>query len=221
MKWISLGMFGLGIALLVIIAGPIALSQISFFLSAKPKLIDPTATALNPVPFVADVLGISSGADYTQASNWFVNPVLPNANVISNQVNYYTLSIPKIGINDITIEIGGNDLARNAVQYPGTAVPGSYCNTVIFGHSTLPQLYKVGSPISVFNYLPQVKVGDEIIVNYDGINYRYAVSETVEIHPDQIDIMIQRFDKHEITLVTCVPLGTYLRRFVVRGELVN
>lgn len=221
MKWISLGIFGLGIILLVIIAGPIAVSQLSFFLKAKPTLIDPTVTALNPVPFVADVLGITSGADYTQASNWFANSALPNANIISNQVNYYTLSIPKVGISDVTVEIGGNDLAKNPVQYLGTAVPGSYGNTVIFGHSTLPQLYKASSPLSVFNYLPQVKIGDEIIVNYDGITYRYAVTETVEIHPDQIDIMIQRFDKHEITLVTCVPLGTYLRRFVVRGELVN
>jgi len=31
----------------------------------------------------------------------------------------------------------------------------------------------------------------------------------------------QDFSRKELTLVTCTPLGTYWKRFIVRAELVN
>jgi len=43
----------------------------------------------------------------------------------------------------------------------------------------------------------------------------------VEVEPEDLSILEQRFDDSYLTLVTCVPPGTYLRRLVVRARLVK
>lgn len=195
----------LGAGIIAGVAGPISWHQISF--SLKPKLIDPTEVSGN------------AAVDYTDSATWF--PAASARPTTSSKVRYYTLSIPSLNMHDVSIEINGTDLKKNPIQYAGTATPGNYGNTVIFGHSTLPQLYKPGNSLSVFNFLPQIKNGAEILVNYDGITYRYVVRETAEVLPSQVEVLAQRYDKYELTLITCVPLGTYFHRFVARAELVN
>lgn len=204
-----------GLLLLGTVIIPIALSQISYGL--KPKLLDPTEVSGNPIFIAANVLGTSK--DYTQASNWF-SGTNTTANT-SSKIGYYTLSIPAVKMQNISVQINGQDLKKNAIQFTDTAPPGTFGNTVIFGHSTLAALYKPGDPISIFVPLLKVKVGDEIVINYDGVIYRYIVRNTATIDPTQIEVLAQRFDKHELTLITCSPLGTYWKRFVVRAELVN
>lgn len=204
-----------GLILLGVVLIPITFSGISYGL--KPKLLDPTEVSQNPIFIASSVLGTS--VDYTQASSWF-----PGANSVSSppsKVGYYILNIPSVGIRNVSVEIGGQDLKKNPIQFTDTAPPGSFGNTVIFGHSTLAALYKPGDPISVFVPLLKTKVGDEITINYDGVTYRYVVRHTATINPTQVEVLAQQFDKHELTLITCTPLGTYWKRFVVRAELVN
>lgn len=199
----------LGIALILTVALPLSYGQIKYWLSPR-ALLDPTSTS---------VLGQQTVVDYTEPANWF-NTIPPVTNTIS-KVSFYTISIPRVGIIDEVIEINGDNLKKSALQYSGTALPGTFGNTVIFGHSTTPFLYKPHDPLSVFNPLVKVKIGDEIIINYDGVIYRYIVRHTAEIEPEKVEVLAQSYDKHELTLVTCTPLGTYLRRFVARAELVN
>ncbi len=47
--------------------------------------------------------------DYTQASNWFADE--KNEMTISENVNYYTISIPKLKIESATVSVGGEELA--------------------------------------------------------------------------------------------------------------
>lgn len=201
-------LIGLGIILVSVVAVPLVASQMQFWLNRPVVLIDPSVNPGPQAPFVS-----------TQASEWFTNA--PKLIPIAAKVSFYTLSIPKIGLTDVKVEINGDDLKKSAVQYPGTALPGTFGNTVIFGHSTSPFLYKIGDPLSIFNPLLKTKVGDEIVVYFDGVTYRYIVRNIAELDPDKIEVLAQRYDKYELTLVTCTPLGTYLRRFVVRAELVN
>ncbi|MEK7091264.1 MAG: sortase [Patescibacteria group bacterium] len=214
-RFFSLSLTIIGLFLLLSVILPISLSQLSF--SLQPKLLDPTAVSLVPAPYVANILGITT-PDYTQPTAWF--PAASSTPSIS-RVRYYTLSIPKLNLRDVPVEINGTDLKKNAIHFSGTALPGDYGNTVIFGHSTLPALYKPNDPVSIFNPLPKIKVGDSITIQYDGVTYKYVVRNTTEVDPSQIEVLAQRYDKNELTLITCVPLGTYLRRFVARAELVN
>ncbi len=213
-KVLPLVLVVVGILTLVSVAGPIGWQQLNYL--TRPKLLDPTQVTGNPAVLAASIF--SGGVDYTDSETWF--PANPHATTVS-KVRYYTLSIPVLDINNLPVEINGVDLKKNAIQYSGTAVPGSYGNTVIFGHSTLPQLSKAGNPLSAFTPLPKIKKGAEVVINYDGVTYRYRVRDTMEVKPTQIEVLAQRYDKYELTLITCVPLGTYLHRFVARAELVN
>ena len=205
----------IGGGVIATVAGPIGWHQLQFGL--RPKLIDPTVVSGNAAVLAASI--ISGGGDYTDSATWF--PAAPARPATPSKVRYYTLTIESLNMYDLPVEINGTDLKKNPIQYAGTATPGDYGNTVIFGHSTLPQLYKPGNPLSAFNFVPQIKKGAEILINYDGMTYRYAVRETMEILPTQIEVLTQRYDKYELPLITCVPLGTYLRRFVARAELIN
>lgn len=99
-------------------------------------------------------------------------------------------------------------------------MPGKKGNAVVFGHSTLPQLFDSKNYLTIFSYLPSLAKGDKIFVNYDGIKYTYQVYEMFEVKPQNIEILEQTFDDAYLTLVTCVPPGTYLRRLVVKSRLV-
>jgi len=163
---------------------------------------------------------IVEGIDYTKIENWFTgsNPIKTHENKFT-PVTSYVLSIPKLNIKDMVVEIAGEDLDKHLIHYAGTAMPGQYGNPVIFGHSVLPVFYNPKSYISVFSKLPTLEEGDEIFVNYDEVEYRYVVESYHEVRPDQVDVLEQRYDRQTITLITCVPPGTYSRRGVIMGVL--
>lgn len=210
--------FASGLLLLLIILLPLAFSTIRYRISSSYQLYDPTQVSQYPLPQIVGVLGISA-VDYSRPEVWFDAP--PPTAISPTTVNYYTVSLPRLKIINAPVEVGGQDLKKNAIHYTGSALPGDWGNTVIFGHSSLPQLYRPGNPLTIFNPLLQAKAGDEISIKFDGVTYNYLVKSTVEVTPRQVEVLAQRFDRRELTLITCTPLGTYWRRFVVRAELVN
>ena len=161
----------------------------------------------------------SPEGDLVKASNWFEG-TLPSLDEIPSGVTFYNLSIPRLKIKNASVEIAGDDLSKNLIHYKGTALPGKKGNTVIFGHSTLPQLFKPDNYLSIFSTLPTMKKGDKIQLSYDGITYTYKVDDIFEVKPSQVEILNQKFDDSYLSVVTCVPPGTYLKRLVVRARLV-
>jgi len=155
--------------------------------------------------------------DLTLVSNWF--NTTPNGQASSSKVTHYLLSIPKLKIREAVVNIGGDELKKNLVQYPGTALPGQLGNTVILGHSVLPAFYNPKDYTTIFSKIPTLEKGDEIEILFDGITYIYVVNDYYEKKPDQVDLMEQKFDRYELSLVTCVPPGTYLRRGVISAYL--
>lgn len=175
---------------------------------------------LSPVP-----KGLVQGSqatyplNLTKASNWFIGaPQFPESP--PSKIRYYNLSIPKLRIEGATVEIAGEDLSKNLIHYKGTALPAKPGNTVIFGHSTLPQLFDPKNYLSIFSTLPTLKKGDEVKIDYDGIVYTYQVEEMFEVKPTDFGVLEQRYDDSYLTLITCVPPGTYLRRLVVKSRLI-
>ncbi|MEK9201123.1 MAG: sortase, partial [Patescibacteria group bacterium] len=139
----------------------------------------------------------------------------------NTQVKFFSLAIPELNLFDVAVEVNGSDLKKNAIHYPGTSLPGGYGNSVIFGHSALPQFYNKLNPITIFNPLVKAKVGQEIVINFDGASYTYVIKKIQEVTPDKVEVLGQTFDRHLLTLVTCTPLGTYWHRLVVTAELVE
>lgn len=154
--------------------------------------------------------------DLTKASNWF-----PQTDVIfdESEASSYTLSIPRLGIKEAWVIVGGEDLKKSLIQFPGTAVPGRFGNSVIFGHSVLPQFFNPKNYMTIFSTLPTLKIKDEISVDYNQIRYRYTVEQMIEVSPNDVSILAQRYDDSYLTLITCVPPGTYLKRLIIRARL--
>ncbi len=174
-----------------------------------------------PAVFSANV------GDFTQAARWF--PQAKPASDIKNEpiqkkaaaVTEYVLSIPKLNIEKARVVVGGQDLAKGLVHYLPTSLPGQRGNVAIFGHSTLPQLYNSRDYKSIFTYLHQLERGDKIRVQVGAKNYQYEVSEMFVVKPDAIDAIEPKYDGSYLTLVTCVPPGSYWNRLVLRAHLVQ
>ncbi|MBI4008836.1 sortase [Candidatus Roizmanbacteria bacterium] len=156
--------------------------------------------------------------DFTQVSLWF--PAKPQKGLAGDiKVKEYSLSIPKLNIKDAKVIVGGEDLKKSLVHYLPQSLPGEYGNVVIFGHSTLPQLYNTKNYTTIFTYLPSLEKGDKIRVKVEEEEYEYETFETFVVNPDQISVLEQMNDASYLTLITCVPPGTYWKRLVLRAKL--
>ncbi|OGM76739.1 hypothetical protein A2394_01345 [Candidatus Woesebacteria bacterium RIFOXYB1_FULL_42_36] len=186
------------------------------------KLISPVAgTTEKTQGVVTTTETVGSKVDYTQASNWFQGGATKE-DFSTSKVDFYTVTIPKLKINSGTVAIGGEDLSKSLIQYPGTALPGKRGNSVIFGHSILPIFYDPKNYISIFSLLPTLKKGDMIYVSYDGVSYTYQVETMFEVLPTDIQVLDQDSTDSFLTLVTCVPPGDPAKpkRLVVRARVV-
>lgn len=172
-----------------------------------------------------EVLGVRSAEardskDYTLIAAWFEEePDLNHQQQV--EVDRYSLSIPKLGIDKAEVKLGGEDLKNSLVHYPDTSLPGRLGNGVIFGHSVLPQFYNPQNYLTIFSTLHRLEKGDEILVKIDGIEYQYLVQDLFEVEAEDLSVLEQRFDRRFLSLITCSPPGTYLRRLVVKAELLD
>ncbi|OGM04368.1 hypothetical protein A2715_03205 [Candidatus Woesebacteria bacterium RIFCSPHIGHO2_01_FULL_39_32] len=160
-----------------------------------------------------------SQKDYTKASNWFEG--VDKKEYVSENVKYFTISIPKLKVENATVAIGGEDLSQSLIQFPDTALPGKVGNTVIFGHSILPIFYNPENYLAIFSTLDKLDKGDEVIVDYDGIRYKFTVENLFEVSPNDIQILEQDSSSSYLTLVTCSPPGDPRKpkRLIVRARL--
>lgn len=225
-KFSSLMLFsGLGVILFVIY--PIISYKIRVNLRQKQEmvlspipenLIVKTETVFSRKPEVlASQTTPPSVPNLEIVANWF--PTAPFENQRATKITDYTISIPRLKIKDAHVKIGGKELKETLVQYGGTTLPGEYGNTIIFGHSVLPQFFNPKNYETIFSTLPHMEKGDEVIVDFDGIRFVYLVERYFEIEPTEVEVLEQRFDRQALTLITCVPPGTYWKRGVVRAYL--
>lgn len=206
-----------GIVILIGVVYPIISYNSTY--SKNFQLISPIGNNKNSVQGVNATP--NGSRDFTQASNWFVGGA-KHEDFASSKVAFYTITIPRLKIEDATVAIGGEDLSKSLIQYPGTANPGKRGNAVIFGHSILPIFYNPKDYIAIFSLLPSLQKGDLIYVNYDGISYTYKVEQMFEVLPTDIQVLDQDSSDSFLTLVTCVPPGDpgKPKRLIVRARVI-
>jgi len=131
------------------------------------------------------------------------------------------LMIVKINVDaPIVWQVDENNILANlkngVVHYKGTALPGQNGNIFITGHSS-NYWWEKGNYNHVFALLPQMVVGDIIIINYNNTKYAYRVSNVFEVKPSQLSVLAPT-PTPILTLMTCVPVGTTLRRLIVQAD---
>ncbi len=107
-------------------------------------------------------------------------------------------------------------LQDGVIHYPGTAYPGEHGNVVITGHSSY-FVWDPGRFKDVFALLHQVTEGDTVIIYYNQQKYSYIVYEKKVVMPDQVNVLAQE-GGDRVTLITCTPVGTNLKRLVVLAK---
>ncbi|MCL5411186.1 MAG: sortase [Patescibacteria group bacterium] len=164
----------------------------------------------------------------TVVSNSFVRSIIPlpnpNLAVKKPKSEDFNLTIKKIDVNvPVVVNIPVDDkkeylyaLTKGVAQARGSALPGEKGNIFIFGHSNSPGSEN-SNYRSVFTLLDKLGKGDEIEIIYKKEKYSYLVVETKTINPDQLEVL-EKTQKETVTLMTCWPFGTDLKRLVIRAE---
>ena len=140
------------------------------------------------------------------------------------------LIIPKINV-EVPIAFGvGNDYNSQMkamesgvanFSIPGaSSVPGQTGNTVIAGHSS-NDAFVNGDYKFIFAQNEKLQTGDTIYVNYQGKRYTYSITKKEVVLPEEVNKLVYPTDKPVLTLISCVPLGTALKRLLITAEQVS
>lgn len=142
----------------------------------------------------------------------------------SNQFQNDRLYLPRLNIEGIIewnvaqANVNGQ-LINSLVHLSGTAEPSQNGDVLIAGHSSYYWWTK-GAYKNIFAPLVNAKNGDDVIIKKDGIAYQYKIADISEIgNSADLKLNVGGDKKGSLYLITCVPVGTNLRRLVIRAEL--
>ena len=127
------------------------------------------------------------------------------------------ISIPKLEL-EMPLYLGANydNMAAGAAVLAQTSVPigGANTNAVIAGH-------RGWGGASYFRYVPDLTVGDAVIINNLWETLTYEVVETKIIDPHEVEEILIQPDRDMITLLTCHPYASGgKQRYVIYCERV-
>ena len=123
------------------------------------------------------------------------------------------LEAPTVKMSATVLE-GSDDgtLSRGAGHIEDTPFPGQPGNVGIAGHRD-----------TVFRPLRNIKVGDPMQLTTSDRLYRYKISKTVIVGPDDVYVLDPTREP-TLTLVTCYPfyfVGHAPKRFIVQAQLIG
>jgi len=138
----------------------------------------------------------------------------------------FSIVIPKIAANTKVIkntnpfnpQIYQQALTQGVAHASTSDTPDKSGNVFIFAHSA-GNWYQANQYNAVFYLLNKLNSGDEIFVYYQNQKYTYSVDQVKTVDPKQTDYLNHNFGQHQLTLMTCWPPGTTLKRLLVTATL--
>ncbi len=134
----------------------------------------------------------------------------------------FGIVIEKIGVNapiiadvDVTKEEIYNKALENGVAHAkGTAYPGTDNNIYLFAHSSL-NFWQLGEYATVFNLIRKLEKGDRIVLFYQNDIYDYRVEKKEILDGFDTSPLTRQYENETLTLQTCHPPGTTMRRLII------
>jgi sortase A len=121
------------------------------------------------------------------------------------------IEIPALGVDAPVAEgVDWDSLQRGAGHLVGSSNPGERGNCVISAHNDI-----FGE---LFRDLPELALGDEVLVHTASQAHRYVVTQKRIIEPTEVSVL-EPTSSPVVTLVSCYPYGIDTHRIVVIGEL--
>ena len=144
-----------------------------------------------------------------------------------NVPEFFNLKIEKLKIEKGIIETNSFNMNPDKYlgHYAGTALPGEVGNIFIYGHSVVPFFFDASNYKTIFSNLHKLENGDIIEVEYNGEWYKYEVFEKKVLTPEEVQplatITPAYLNEKTLTLMTCTPPGTTLKRLLVGAREVK
>ncbi len=216
LRMISILLLILGVFLIFYVLFPFISWQIYFSSNFASQNITSSIPHANIIDLAKNSI---DRTDYSKAENWFTNFNPKPSQQDQNNPSSYTISIPKINIDIAIVSTVDMDLTKHLVNYQGTSIPGNNGNAVIFGHSTLPQLFNPKDYKTIFANAYKLKNEDVIYATINGVTYTYKIFKITVVDPQDFSALSQDYNNSYLTLVTCTPPGTIWKRLVVKAVL--
>lgn len=138
----------------------------------------------------------------------------------------FGIVIPKLGANaHVVTNVDPYDsktyqyaLTKGVAHARGTSVPGATGNIFIFAHSS-ENFYEALRYNSVFYLINKLEAGDEIRLYYHNVKFIYTVTGKKLVDSKDVSYLQGESLKATLTLMTCWPPGTNVKRLLVLAEL--
>lgn len=139
----------------------------------------------------------------------------------SERPQEFFITIPKLKIKKARVLVDSLKFNQNLSHFPGSAIPGEVGNSFITGHSILPQFADPNNYKAIFTKLSDLEVGDDIYIEMGGTNLHFSVQYSKVVDPRDLSVLLPISSTgRNLTLMTCVPPGTNLKRLVVITSLI-
>lgn len=140
----------------------------------------------------------------------------------------FSIVVPKIGANARilpNVDASREDaylpaLEEGVAHTAGTVFPGEKGHIFLFAHST-DYFWNVGSYNAVFYLLYKLEKGDKINLFYKGQRYVYQMLDKKIVNPEEVHYLTRKTTKEFLTLQTCWPPGTTLKRMLIFASRVR
>lgn len=100
----------------------------------------------------------------------------------------------------------------------GTALPGEKGNSYLFAHS-VGNPWDIAQYNAVFYLLRELEPSDRVVLYREGWRYDYRVYDKKIVEPTDVSFLTAQYDEPTLTLQTCWPPGTVLKRLLVFAKL--
>lgn len=138
----------------------------------------------------------------------------------------FGIVIPKIGANaKVIADVDPGDekvyleaLKGGVAHAKESNYPGEIGNTFLFAHS-VGNFWEINRWNAVFYLLRELEPGDEIDIFYKGKRYIYIVYDKKIVDPTDVGYLYAQANFAQLTLQTCWPPGTTLKRLLVFARL--
>lgn len=197
------------VVLLLVIMGPTLYTNLMYAISGAPTKNNtglPSDVSSSGVGSVDDLASFFEGDEAISQESRIV---IPKINV----------DAPVVDIKDYSNESILEGIKHGVGHYPGTALPGRIGNTFLTGHSSY-YWWSEGKYNQVFGLLHKVEAGDLIYIYYKGGKYVYQATGKIVVNPQDVHVL-DPTPEPTLSLMTCTPIGTNLRRLIVQAKLIG
>lgn len=206
--------FFIGLLGFIFILGPLAKAELTY---RTDQSLGIKRTLPGNIVTSSGVEGPSSFGNVSTSEN-IITPVSTQYGIVIEKINANAKIVPNVDPSDEKAYVEA--LTQGVAEASGSTLPGKAGNLYLFSHST-DAPWNIIRFNAIFYLLKELEVGDRVVIFRDNIRFDYVVFDKNIVGPDDISYLTNRYDTPVLTLQTCDPPGTLLRRLVVRAKLVS